>query len=168
MPQTRPERSAVTLRPATPADEPFLRALYASTREQEVAAWGWSPAQREAFLSLQFTAQQAGYANAYPEAEHHLILADAEPVGRIMVWRGPSHWQLVDISLVPAARGRGIGSELLARLQREAQSAGKRLRLQVSVANPAARRLYERAGFRRVGGDSVYDDMEWSAAEAAG
>jgi len=32
--------------------------LYASTREAELAALGWSPAQMEAFLELQFRARE--------------------------------------------------------------------------------------------------------------
>ena len=42
----------VTLRPLHADDELFLFALYCSTRADEIAAWGWEPAQREAFLQM--------------------------------------------------------------------------------------------------------------------
>jgi len=48
---------SIDLRAATASDEPFLFALYASTREHELAAWGWEPAQRDAFLRMQWMAQ---------------------------------------------------------------------------------------------------------------
>ena len=40
----------VTLRPVQPDDDAFLCALYGSTRQDELAAWGWGPAERDAFL----------------------------------------------------------------------------------------------------------------------
>jgi GNAT superfamily N-acetyltransferase len=145
----------------TEADEPFLLELYAGTRREEVAAWNWPEAQVAAFFQMQYRAQRLSYADAYPGAEHSLILEDGRPVGRLLLWRGPAEIRLVDISLLPAARGRGIGSLLLRRLLQECAAARSPLRLQVLTANPA-RRLYLRLGFRRVGGDPMYDHMEWT------
>lgn len=152
---------AITLQPVRDEDTAFLRALYASTRT-DLAAMGLAPAQLEGVLQMQFQAQHANYAAAYPGARHEVILEDGKPVGRIYVWRSGQEVRLVDIALLPAARGRGIGTELLRDLI--AQSEGERLpvRLQVVVTNPA-RRLYLRLGFRRTGGDGVYDEMEWSS-----
>jgi putative acetyltransferase len=49
----------------------------------------------------------------------------------------------------PAARGTGVARALLARVETEARSAGiTDLRLETGVHQPAAIRLYERAGFR--------------------
>ena len=39
--------STVRVRPMRADDEPFLFALYCSTRADEIATWGWEPAQRE-------------------------------------------------------------------------------------------------------------------------
>jgi hypothetical protein len=49
----------VTLRPIGADDLPFLCALYASTREQELAAVAWDPAQKTAFVQMQLAAQHA-------------------------------------------------------------------------------------------------------------
>lgn len=74
----------IVLRPvALPDDEPFLRRLYASTREEELAPVGWSAAQREAFLSFQFAAQQRHYQSCFPRCEHCLVLLAGEPIGRL-------------------------------------------------------------------------------------
>ena len=153
---------AITLQPTGDDDEAFLRSLYASTRQDEVAAWGWPPAQVEAFLQMQFLAQRTGYAAAYPGARHELILEDGHPIGRLYVWRKGDELRLVDISLLPGARGRGIGTALMRRLMAEAAAHGERLCLQVATTN-RARQLYLRLGLRRTGGDAVYDEMEWFA-----
>jgi ribosomal protein S18 acetylase RimI-like enzyme len=156
---------AITLHPVGDDDEAFLRSLYASTRQEEIAAWGWPAAQGEAFLQMQFRAQHAGYVAAYPGAQHDLILEDGQPVGRLYVWRKGDELRLVDISLLPATRGRGIGTALIRQLVAEAAAQGKRLCLQVVTTN-RARRLYLRLGFRRTGGNAVYDEMEWRAIPA--
>jgi ribosomal protein S18 acetylase RimI-like enzyme len=151
------------LRKACDDDREFLFVLYASTRQEEIAAWQWTQVQVAAFLTVQFRAQSASYAIAYPDAEHSVILEDGRPVGRLLVSRSPAEACLVDISLLPEARGRGIGSTLIRQLMTECSAAGRKLKLQVRTTNPA-RALYSRLGFRRVQGDSMYDQMEWPPA----
>ncbi|MDB5084378.1 MAG: family N-acetyltransferase, partial [Bacilli bacterium] len=47
-------------------DEPFLFQVYASTRYDEIDQWGWDQAAVQAFLSLQWNAQQRSYAMQHP------------------------------------------------------------------------------------------------------
>jgi ribosomal protein S18 acetylase RimI-like enzyme len=47
-----------------------------------------------------------------------------------------------------------------------AEKAGKPARLHVNAANAGAIRLYERLGFRRIGGDEVNYLMEWRGQPA--
>lgn len=157
----------ITLRSAGNADEPFLFQLYASTRREELAAWNWTDAQMAAFLQMQFRAQRMSYESAYPGAEHSLVLEDGRPIGRLLVWRGEQEVRLVDVALLPESRNHGIGSRLIRQLMEECAAAGRRLTLQVLVTNPA-KRLYERLGFRRTGGDPMYDQMEWNFQENEG
>lgn len=59
------------------------------------------------------------------------------------------------VAVLPAWRGRGTGTRLLEALARRAAVAGHpALSLSVQRANPALR-LYERLGFREVGGDDA-------------
>jgi ribosomal protein S18 acetylase RimI-like enzyme len=153
--------SFITLRAAEPEDEPFLFKVYASTRAEEMAAWGLDTAQREAFLMMQFRAQQGTYGMQYEAASHRIIMRDHEPVGRILVNRTEGEILLVDIALLAEYRNAGIGSQLIRDLQREAAQAGVPVNLHVLRSNGAAARLYERLGFRGVGGDSVYAQMRW-------
>lgn len=146
-------------RPAVPADNDFLAQLYASTRAHEIAALGWPVAQQQAFLSMQFSAQQRWYSAAYPSAEHQIIEMDKQRIGRMIVLREPEHWQLIDISLLPEYRSQGIGGELIRALLADCAGCGAVLRLQVLRTNPALR-LYQRLGFITTGEDQIYLRME--------
>jgi ribosomal protein S18 acetylase RimI-like enzyme len=147
------------LRPSLPEDREFLFRLYASTREHELRAFGWPPAQQEAFLRMQFNAQQQWYAATYSTAENQIIEKDHEPIGRMIVQREADIWRLVDISLLPEHRGRGIGGELVRTLIQQCGESGAVLRLQVLNTNPA-QRLYTRLGFIKTGQDQIYTQME--------
>lgn len=58
----------------------------------------------------------------------------------------------LSLSLLPAFRGKGIGSKLLGELLSLADARFEGVSLSVSKNNPAVR-LYERFGFETVGGD---------------
>lgn len=132
--------------PVKPSDEPFLFQLYASTRQEEMAAWGWEPAQQETFLWMQFQNRTQAYRMRFPDAEHHLILDGEQPIGAMILAREPGVLRLVDIALLPAGRGAGIGSAMIRALQAEAARTASALHLHVNKGNPA-RRLYDRLGF---------------------
>ena len=72
--------------------------------------------------------------------------SDGEIAG-FAVWRGVDvdEWELLNIAVDPAFRGRGIGRALL-----EALPAG-RVFLEVRESNAHARRLYEQCGFITLG-----------------
>jgi len=60
----------------------------------------------------------------------------------------------------PAARGSGVADALLARIEAEARAAGRTtLRLETGIHQPAAIRLYERAGFRACAAFEPYASM---------
>ena len=152
--------SGISLRPYRAEDQELLFAIYAGTRKDEVAAFGWSAEQQEAFLRMQCNARSRWYEMAYPGADHQVICLDGQPIGRILVLRPPDHMRLVDIALLPEYQGRGIGSELLRELAAQADKAGVPLRLRVEKTNPGARRLYERLGFVQTGEDEINCHME--------
>src|SRR5204863_10048783 len=104
----------IALRPITPEDMDFLCRVYASTRQDEMAlVTDWSEAQKTAFLQMQFNAQHAHYAEHYAHAQFQIILLDGAPIGRLYVDRRVKEIRIVDISLLPEYRNRGIGSGLL-------------------------------------------------------
>jgi|KBSSwiStaDraftv2_1062776.scaffolds.fasta_scaffold02668_10 ribosomal protein S18 acetylase RimI-like enzyme len=146
----------VSLRPATPGDEPFLRQLFASTR-LEFQFLG-DPGQLEALLNMQFNLQRQQYEAGYPDAEDNIIFCDGQPVGRFFVSDGDQQFTLVDVALLPESRNLGIGRWLIEALLERAAAAQKPVRLHVSKMNPA-RRLYERLGFSVVDEDGMYFEM---------
>jgi ribosomal protein S18 acetylase RimI-like enzyme len=145
----------LSLREATPEDEPFLLEVYASTRMEELEGFGWSDEQKQAFIKMQFLARQ----RTYPRADDRIILFEGRPVGRMLVDRSDESILLRDIALLTEFRDVGLGSRLLKDLMNE----GKPIRLHVVASSPAVR-FYERLGFRRSGGDNAYLEMQWVPA----
>jgi ribosomal protein S18 acetylase RimI-like enzyme len=153
----------VSLRPAVDADRDFLLELYGSTRQEELDHVAWGEGQREAFLRMQFDLQDAEYRRLSPHGSFDVVEVGGRPVGRLYVDRGPGELGIIDISLVPELRGRGVGGALVAALQREAAAVGAVVRLHVETHNRAAR-LYERLGFVPVAEPGVYRRMEWRSS----
>jgi ribosomal protein S18 acetylase RimI-like enzyme len=151
--------SAVSERPASAEDADLLFRVYAASRADEMAAWGWPPAQQESFLRMQFSARAQSYAAAYPGAAHSVLLCDGDPAGSAIVWRGPSEFHLVDIALLPEFRNRGLGTLWISRLIREADAAAVPLRLHVVHGSRAAE-LYRRLGFVAKSNGGIYIEME--------
>ena len=151
----------MTLRRIREEDREFLRRLYASTREEELAqVTDWSAEQKEAFLTQQFEAQHDHYQKHYAEASFDLVLEHGEPIGRLYVSRWEREIRVVDVSLVPEVRGRGIGTALLRGLLAEAERTGKTVSIHVERFNRALH-LYRRLGFREVQENGPYFEMQW-------
>ena len=149
-------------RPISETDLPFLQALYASTRTEEMALSGWNEAQIEQFLTMQFRAQHEHYQQHYPKARFDLILGDTIPIGRLYLDERDDEFRLIDIALLPEFRNRGLGGHILRQILNQAASANKAVRIHVEHFNPALR-LYQRLGFRLLEDKGVYQFMEWRA-----
>ena len=142
----------ISYRAMTDGDLPFVAALYATTRAGEMAATGWPPEMQAAFLEQQHRAQHASYRGAWPEGEWLLIERGGEPIGRLYLARQDDMLLLIDISLLPAARGAGLGSAILSDLL-----AGETRPVQLHVERSnRARQLYARLGFEIVEEQAIY------------
>lgn len=150
--------SRLRLRPERDADLDFLRTLYASTRAEELDQVGWPPAVREQFIAQQFAAQRSQYRQHYADAAFLVIELDDVRVGRLYVHRTRSELRLMEVALLPAARGRGIGSRLMDRLVGWSDALGLPITLHVEPFN-RAQRLYRRLGFDTVEVRGVYHFM---------
>ena len=158
--------STVTFRPMSEADLGFLQRLYASTREEELAPVPWSEEQKAEFLRFQFDAQHKHYQEHFPDAEYQVIELGGKPIGRLYIDRREDEHRLIDIALLPAHRGGGIGGGIMRDVLDEAAAVGKRVRIHVEMNNPALR-LYERLGFENIEEQGVYYLMEWTPPDAA-
>lgn len=145
-------RPAIALRPATPADLPGSAALYERAR-REIFAW-------EATAPC----APAEFARIFAGEEQTLAWAGTALVGLVSIYRAENfvHGLYVD----PAWRGQGIGTLLLAAGLVDATGAA---RLKCNIGNPAARRFYERHGWREVArGGSRPEDWIFYMHDAPG
>lgn len=159
-----PEQPPVVLglRKVLAEDDDFLRRLYRTTRADEVAAFGWSEAEQDSFIKMQFEMREASYAMQYPAAEHSVVLVDGVQAGRIIVDRSGDVTSLTDIALLPEFRGRGFASRLIGGLQKETNA----IVLSVDKENTAAMRLYEKHGFVVTGETEFTFAMRWADGSA--
>jgi len=163
-----PERPpGLCFRAVVDSDHAFLNALYADTRAAEMALVAWTPQEKANFLASQFALQDKHYRNVYQGADFLVVEDAGEPIGRVYVYRSAREIRLMEVTLVPAARNRGIGSALLRELMGEARSAGAQLTLHIEPENPA-QRLYQRLGFRLIEHRGAYDFLGWNPAAASG
>jgi ribosomal protein S18 acetylase RimI-like enzyme len=150
----------VTLRDVTEEDRDFLRDVYATTRAAEMEMVPWSDEQKQAFVDFQFNAQDTYYREKFPLAQYSVILLDQTPVGRIYVLREEQEIRILDITVLPEYRKRGIGSHLVTNLLEEAKRAGEAVQIYVESFNPS-RALFERFGFSAISEEGINVLFEW-------
>ena len=156
-----PGGGTVELRPVSDTDDDFLLSVYASTREDELAQAEWAEGQKEMFLRWQLDLQRREYETRFPDADYRVIVLDRQPAGRIWIGADDEQIRLLDIALLPEFQNRGVGTALLERLKKKADSDGKALRHMVFVLNNNAERFYERLGFKQIEDFGAYKHMEW-------
>lgn len=150
----------MTLTDATSADREFLFEVYSASRDSEMKLVPWTDEQKRNFLRMQFEAQDLHYRTHYPNARFQLIHHEGRRVGRLYIHEAGKEVRIMDIALLPEARGCGLGSSLLREILAQAKASNKVVTLHVEFNNPA-RRLYDRLGFHRVAEEGVYLRMEW-------
>lgn len=127
------------------AREPAFRELRAGdleavgALERRIFPNPWEPEAFEEFLSAD-------------SAFSRVALADGVVVGYALGWCAGGEAELMNLAVAPGWRRRSLGGELLAwAMRRCARRGARRIFLEVRASNDAARRLYERHGFRLAG-----------------
>lgn len=146
---------ALRLRHATEGDAAFLRHLYETTREAELAGVSWGDRTRQAFLDQQFRAQATDYRRRFPDGSQYVVEVEGLPVGRLYVADDGDAVRVLDVALLPERRGTGTGEALL----RWVLSSGRRVVLNVARGN-RAQSLYRRLGFVVVDDSATHLRME--------
>jgi GNAT superfamily N-acetyltransferase len=139
-------KAGIELRTATPADAALIALIYATTREEELRAVPWTPAQKQAFTDEQSRMQEKHYALHYPNAERLIVRALGEDVGRLYVDTTRAEVRLMEVTLMTAHRNHGIGGRIMEQVLQYADALGLPTSLHVEPFNPA-RRMYVRMGF---------------------
>ncbi|PIB92130.1 GNAT family N-acetyltransferase [Caulobacter sp. FWC2] len=153
------------LRPRIPEDGAFLREVYVESRWAETAVTGWPDAVRLAFLHQQYELQTRHYDAHYYDAAYAVVEQHGQPVGKLYALLSAGDFRIVDIGLIPQARGRGLGAALLKALVAQARDLGAyKVSIHVERDNPA-RRLYQRLGFIEVEDVAPYWRLELALAK---
>ncbi|HWF49171.1 MAG TPA: GNAT family N-acetyltransferase [Solirubrobacteraceae bacterium] len=150
----------VTARPVRlPADLELLISVYGATRRPELDMLGWTEGQIDAFIRMQFEAQDRHYRSFYPGARHSIVEVGARSAGRLIVDRVAAEIRIVDLALLPAFRRAGIGSAVVERLCEEADANGLPIRCHVEQGNEA-KGFWEQLGLVATRVDGAHIAME--------
>lgn len=144
----------VSLRPEQPSDELFIRDLVFETIAIELGASEWPEPMRSNLLQMQYAARRHARLR---QGQSFIVESDGNAAGWVVLASLPDGMQLVEIMILPALRGQGIGSEAIRTILSTATGS---VRLSVNRMNPGAIRLYKRLGFRKSGEDDVQFFME--------
>jgi aminoglycoside 6'-N-acetyltransferase len=132
-------RSTVTLRPVAPGDEAELLRIHTTA---EVRRWWDEPEEKFPWDE--------------PTSTRFTIEADGAIAGLIQYWEENElkyRHAGIDLFIDPQLQGRGIGSEAVAQVVRLLldERGHHRITIDPALANAAAIRAYEKAGFKPVG-----------------
>src|ERR1700716_1272565 len=111
--EPRVPTATVSVRPAGDDDRPFLFAVFAASRREVLAPLGWDERAKQSFLRTQFEAEQRDW-RRYHGVQDLVVLRGGEAVGRMAVAEDAQEVRVLDLTLLPAHRGQGLGSQLLA------------------------------------------------------
>ena len=142
-----PKQLEVTTRAVNDDDAMLLFELYASSRADELSRSGWATPQQRSFFRMQAQNQELYFQRHYDHLDRRTICINGFSAGRLLVDR-PSHAiTIIDLALLPAFRGRGVGSLLIRCLLEEAVE--QDLPVHVDLAKGSASlATCERLGFR--------------------
>lgn len=145
------------LRPATADDGEFLTECFAVERAELFASMP------EPMRSTLLAQQRAAFERdlmSRAELRDRIVTLGGRPVGRLVESREAEGWWIVDLRIVEAGRGRGIGTRLVADLVDEARRAGVSIGFHVRHGHPATP-TWARLGFVVTGSDEF--DLEMRA-----
>jgi GNAT superfamily N-acetyltransferase len=153
------------LRRCDASDDAFLYDVFATTWQSEVAAL---PNQNLAqhVLRIQHIAQERRFASGFPEHERYVVLEDGEPAGRLYVDQSGVDIVLLDLTLLPDFRCRGLGTRVMRDLLTEASRDSRKVTLRVPRRQHRTTDFYTRLGFRLVSVDDVDNFFDWEPATA--
>lgn len=141
-----PMPASLNLRPQRDNDAAFLAGLYSTLRD-DLRMLEAEHAFVEELIEMQFRAQREGYSQQFPNAMYFIIELQREAVGRVAVDFGHNEVRVIDLALLPAARNRGHGGQVIRALQLAAAQTRAPLTLVAALNNPRALRFYATLDF---------------------
>jgi hypothetical protein len=153
----------LSMRPARPSDSGFIENLFNSTRD-DLRLIDAEADFIEAVIDQQYHAQTVGYGEMYPNAMYFIVEMHQERVGRVVVDFGADYVDIVDISFIRPARGKGYVTGVIQALQMAAAKVRAPLYSTLSLANAALRQTYVGLGFATQSVDGLAERLVWFPA----
>ena len=141
----------ISLRDATPEDEPFLRQLIVEIILAELPVTG-------PLLEMQYRSRRHASGN-------RIVMRDNEPAGLLVAEDLPDHIRIVEIMVSARVQSQGTGTAVLRQILEGAQ---KPIRLLVNASNTRAIALYRRLGFQTIETGEVQHLMQCAAPAQPG
>ena len=155
---------SIRLRAIDQNDRASLLEIYAGTRQHEMEQVpGWTDDMKRTFIESQFHAQHQYYQQAYKGGDFWMIELNKKSIGRLYLHENFQERgiRVIDITIQPDYRNRGIGQGILKDLMEKSAKLGRPLSIHVETFNPA-KNLYTRLGFKKISEtNGVYHLMEW-------
>jgi GNAT superfamily N-acetyltransferase len=158
--------SLARLRRCADSDDAFLYDVFVTTWQSEVAAL---PNQNLAqhVLRIQHIAQERRFASGFPGHERYIVLEAGERAGRLYVDQSGHDVALLDLTLLPAFRGQGLGARVMRDLLTEVGRDDRTVTLRVPRRLSRVTDFYTRLGFRLVSVDDVDNFFDWQPVDVA-
>lgn len=153
-------QSGLKMRPMNATDNAFIERLYRSTRD-DLRMLQADDEFVEALIDFQRHAQIQGYGEMFPNAMYFIAEHQGEPVGRLVLDFGHDEICVVDIALIPAARGKGYGKQMLQAVQLAAGKVRMPVALSVRYDNLYAKELYAGLGFVAESAGMPFERLVW-------
>ncbi|MEP6900142.1 MAG: GNAT family N-acetyltransferase [Actinomycetota bacterium] len=141
-------------------DEPFLIALYSSTRSDELALVSWDNAEKHTFLLHQFHAQQQHYFSKYPNASYQIIKLNDISIGRLYVAEVEDEIKILDLTILAEYRGQTFGTQLIKEILAEAGKKNKSVEIYIENFN-RSQNLFKRLNFQPESDGGIYVIWRW-------
>lgn len=142
----------ITRRPTSEADAAFVRDVYhrayRDVSERQFGRW-------DEKLQDQFFEENWG------AVVHEIILCDGTPCGYTCIEERDADIHVRELVIAPEFQGQGIGTQILADVQKTASGRGVPVRLGTFHVNRAAN-LYRRLGFQKYDQTDSHILMEWN------
>lgn len=156
--------SSGNVRLAEERDEAFLYGVFCSLWEREVAKMPDSRMVHH-FLRIQYTTQESRFRTRFPTLSRYVLQDEhGKDAGRLFLHPEPEIVHLVDLTLLPAFRGRGLATATLRDVMAQAQGRGQTVSLRVDRRSAPAAHLCHKLGFDLVTLDDQDGYYEWQPA----
>jgi ribosomal protein S18 acetylase RimI-like enzyme len=159
-PSQIPLPAGLSLRPSRPSDQPFLDSLYRTTRE-DLRLIDAEDDFIEELIDMQQRAQTNGCGDMFPNAMYFIVEYHGERIGRLVLDFGHVEARVVDISLIPAARGKGLRLQVLRAVQAVAAQAMTPVTLISRCDNLQAKQCYLQMGFAVEEAQPPFERLIW-------